>query len=92
MQCSIAGPQLRGIKMPNGEYKVIMSWALKILGVLITAGIVASVSMQWRTSQAVERIESGVQTLEYSDVRQERLIERIDDKIDKHIIAGNGGI
>jgi len=76
--------------MPNGEYKVIMSWLLKILGVLITTGIVVILSLQWNTSQAVERIEAGMSGLRAADIRQERAIERLDDKIDEHITNGNG--
>jgi len=75
--------------MPNGEYKVIMSWALKILGVLITTAIVTSVTLQWNTSQVVGRIEAGMAGLKAADMRQERAIDRLDNKLDQHI-ARNG--
>jgi hypothetical protein len=76
--------------MPNGEYKVIMSWLLKLLGALVTAGIVASVSLQWSASQAIERIEAGMIGLRAADIRQERAIERLDNKLDAHERSVNG--
>lgn len=69
---------------------MIMSWLLKLLGALITAGIVASVGLQWQASQAIERIEAGMAGLRAADVRQERAIERLNAKLDAHERRANG--
>ena len=75
----------------NGTRRYILIWALSILGTLLTAAIIGGAGMQWKTNEAVGRIESQLPGIKEADFRQERGIERLNDKLDDHVENTHSG-